>query len=465
MPSSLLMKAYQASPPPLQSVAATLRGVQLRRFRYGPETDRLIAEASERETWSGDKWKAWHERVLPELLHHAATTVPFYREQWSRRRARGDNSSWEDIRNWPILTKEAVRQNPRSFLSEKDGTGRLICESTSGTTGKPMDFWFSKRTMREYYALHDCRVRFWNGVSRFEPWAILGGQPVVRAGAKRPPYWVHNWAMHQVYFSANHVSRATAKDFCRELHKCQPTHIIAYPSSLAYLAALCTEQGFATPNVRAVIANAEPLFDWQKDVIAAWLGTRPIETYGMAEKLVAASECDAGALHLWPELGYLEILDSKSMRPAAMGAVGEVVATGFLCREMPLVRYLVGDRAALNPSGGICACGRSLPIINHVEGRTADMLVTPDGRRVLPINAIFYGLPLVELQIIQEDATTLRVATVPGAGFDVATRAKIASRLRERVGDMSVIVDEVEAIPRDASGKFRPVVNKTVSVD
>lgn len=462
---SLLTKIYQLSPPALRSVAATVRGMQLRRIRYGADTDQLIAEALERELWSSDRWQAWQEQTLPELLHHAATTVPFYREQWSRRRARGDRSSWEDIHNWPVLTKESVRQNPRSFLSEKPGRGRLVRESTSGTTGKPMEFWFSEGTLRQYYALHDCRLRTWNGVSRFEPWAIFGGQPVVRATARRPPYWVHNRAMRQVYFSANHVSSTTAKDLCRELHKFEATHIITYPSPFTYLAALCTEQHLPAPNVKVVLANAEPLFDWQKDIIARWLGRKPLETYGMAEKLVGASECEAGSLHLWPELGHTEIVDGESTAEVPAGAVGEIVATGFLSREMPLIRYQTGDRAAFKAVSSVCACGRTLPLVDHIEGRSADMLIAPDGRRIIPINAIFYGLPLVELQIIQEDATRLYVLTVPGRGFDSSTSAEIVSRLRWRVEGMEVIVKTVDAIPRGPNGKFRPVINRLLAAE
>ena len=140
------------------------------------------------------------------------------------------------------------------------------------------------------------------------------------------------------------------------------------------------------------------------------------------------------------------------------GTVGDVVATGFLSREMPLIRYATGDRAALKPPGDACECGRSLPLLDRIEGRSADMLIAPDGRRVLPINAIFYGLPLVELQIIQEDATSLRVVTVPGQGFDSAVSAEIAYPLRQRMGGMDVTVDVVGMIPRGPNGKFRPVI-------
>lgn len=91
------------------------------------------------------------------------------------------------------------------------------------------------------------------------------------------------------------------------------------------------------------------------------------------------------------------------------------------------------------------------------------MLVAPDGRRVFWINPVFYGLPLVESQVIQEDSATLRVVTVPGVGFDSATTAEIVSRLRQRMGDMDVTVETVEMVPRGPNGKFRPVINRTLA--
>ena len=93
----------------------TLRGYQLKRWRFGPETEGLVQETLARESWDADQWRRWRERRLPEILHHAATQVPYYREQWSKRRARGDRRPWDDLANWPPLTKEALRENPRRF--------------------------------------------------------------------------------------------------------------------------------------------------------------------------------------------------------------------------------------------------------------------------------------------------------------------------------------------------------------
>src|ERR1043166_9489924 len=113
-----LLKAYHCLPAPLRSVAASLRGLYLRNWRYGSETERLVEEALDRENWTPDQWKGWHEERLAHVLHRAAARVPFYREQWAARRRRRDRASWDYLENWPILEKNSVRENPSAFVAD-----------------------------------------------------------------------------------------------------------------------------------------------------------------------------------------------------------------------------------------------------------------------------------------------------------------------------------------------------------
>src|SRR5437016_14584366 len=75
---------------------------------------------------------------------------------------------------------------------------------TSGTTGQSLDLWRSKSTERAWYALFEARCRRWYGVSRHERWAILGGQLVTPVGLRRPPFWLWNAALNQLYMSSYH---------------------------------------------------------------------------------------------------------------------------------------------------------------------------------------------------------------------------------------------------------------------
>jgi phenylacetate-CoA ligase len=128
---------------------------------------------------------------------------------------------------------------------------------------------------------------------------------------------------------------------------------------------------------------------------------------------------------------------------------------------MPLVRYTVGDRGSLGAAEGpACPCRRTLPLLAGVEGRVDDVIVTPDGRRIGRLDPVFKGdMPIREAQIVQDTLDRLVVRIVPAAGYTARTGDEVRARLRDRVGDMRIEIETLEAIPRTANGKFRAVVS------
>jgi phenylacetate-CoA ligase len=155
--SNWKMQVYHALPPVMRNVVASMRGYHLRRWRYGPETDALVEAALERESWSHDRWKAWQEERLAYILHRAATQVPYYRQQWTQRRRQGDTVAWDRLENWPILEKQALRAEPEAFVVDDCTHADMFHEHTSGTSGKPLDLWWSKATVQGWYAMLDAR--------------------------------------------------------------------------------------------------------------------------------------------------------------------------------------------------------------------------------------------------------------------------------------------------------------------
>jgi phenylacetate-CoA ligase len=139
--------------------------------------------------------------------------------------------------------------------------------------------------------------------------------------------------------------------------------------------------------------------------------------------------------------------------------VGELICTGLLNSDMPLIRYCVGDRGALPTKNGFCECGRTLPMITSIDGRCDDMLYTFDGRSVGRLDPVFKGrLPIREAQIIQEALDLVRVRFIPAPGYSAAGGQSVIDRLRERLGPIEVILEQVDYIPRTSNGKFRAVI-------
>ncbi|MEM8930559.1 MAG: AMP-binding protein, partial [Acidobacteriota bacterium] len=335
---------YRRLPYPLKVLTASLRGWHLDRWRYGADLEHRVAEIHEREHWDSEAWERWRDTRLADLLRRAID-APAYARAWADRP--GDPTRLAD---WPVLQKPALRADPTGYLVSGTDPRKLYPEHTSGSTGTPLRLWWGRDTVRGWYALVEARLRRWHGIDRRDRWAILGGQLVTDVRRTRPPFWVWNAGMRQLYLSAYHLSPSNARAQLDALHRHRVRYLLGYPSALHALASALLDQQLdgAGLGLRVVITNAEPLYPHQRLAIGKAFDCPVRETYGMAELVAGASECDAGRLHLWPEVGAIEIGDRS-----------ELIATGLLNHHQPLIRYRVGDRLVLADESTRCSCGRT----------------------------------------------------------------------------------------------------------
>jgi phenylacetate-CoA ligase len=377
--------------------------------------------------------------------------------------ADSNESRFEELADWPVLSKEEIRRNPSGFLADDLNRENCLDIKTSGSTGTPLTLVANRGGVRHWYALFEARWRQWHEVNKHHRWATLGGQMVARPGRKRPPYWVWNRPMRQLYLSAYHITPSTVADYVGAMRDYCVEYLLGYPSAIFELAREARNHGIECPHLKVVISNAEPLLREQREMIGTAFSCLVRDTYGMAEMVAAAGECENGTLHIWPEAGVIEVLDDDG-KPVPDGEVGRLVCTGLLNEAMPLIRYDVGDRGALAPPNEGCPCGRSLPIIRFIEGRLDDVVFTTDGRRIGRLDTVFKAdLPIRLAQIIQEVNGRLIVKVVPDSSFNGSVGEEIRRRLRARVGKMEIDLQEVSDIPRSPAGKFRGVISKVAS--
>lgn len=454
--SDYAVRAYHLLPRWGRSAAVNLRGMYLRWWRYGPETERLAEQALERERWTAERWQAWQEERLAFVLHRAATRVPYYRELWRARHRKGDRRSRDVLAHWPVLHKDTLRAHPRAFVADDCRPWCMLADHTSGTTGTPLTLWRSRTTTRALFAIALARIRRWHGVSHHNAWAMFGGQLVTPVAQQQPPFWVWNAALRQLYVSTMHLAPRFVPHYLDALRRYGVVYLQGHASALHTLAQEALRLGRPDLDLRAVFTSAEPLSRDYRETIEAAFGCPARETYGCGESVVAGSECAAGSLHLWPEVGLVEVLNGT--QPASPATSGDLVCTSLLDPDMPLIRYRLGDRGRLAEDLPACSCGRTLPRIAAIEGRSSDRLITPDGRRVYWLNPVFYGLPVREAQIVQDSLDWVRVIYVPAPGFTSSHAGTIVERLWARLGRMTVTLEQVARIPRGVEPKIRPVI-------
>jgi len=127
--------------------------------------------------------------------------------------------------------------------------------------------------------------------------------------------------------------------------------------------------------------------------------------------------------------------------------------------DMPLIRYRSGDRRISPAASAECGCGRTLPLFGTVEGRLDDVLYLRDGRQIGRMDPVFKAaLPMREAQIIQESLDRLRVRYVPAEGCAGQSPDEIARSIRDFIGSIDIVLEQMDAIPREPNGKFRSVI-------
>lgn len=449
-------RLYERLPLLGQHAAVTAFGAYWAWQRFGPGFRGHLAAFGCRDGWGVEQWTAFTSRETLGYLAAAVDRVPHYRATYTAEQQRAARAG--RLHELPLLEKTPIRTDPESFNDPTLVPRRPKVFLTSGSSGTPVATYWSVDELRASMALREVRSARWAGVSFREPRATFSGRLVEPDPASDGPFHRFNAVERQVYLSAFHLRPDTAEAYVRALRRHRVRWATGYAVSFALLAQHILDAGLEPLALRAVVTTSEKLTDQMRERITAAFGCPVFEEYSAVENAFFASECAAGSLHVSPDAGVVEILRPDGT-PADPGETGEVVATALLRRVQPLVRYRVGDLARWATAP--CRCGRGMPVIEEVVGRIEDVVVGPDGRRLVRFHGVFLGLPsVIEAQVVQEALDRFRIMVVADADLDDRQEAEIVSRMRQRLGRVAVRIARVDAIPRTPSGKLQAVVSE-----
>ena len=450
---------YDRLPVFLQHMACTLVGLKTRRERYTPHFHRMLDWLTETDTWPVERLLEYQNAQLRNLVQHCYETVPYYHSQFDELGIKPDDiRSVDDLKVLPILTKETVRANREQFISSDVRKMKVFDITTSGTTGAGMRFTRQRTTEALQYAVYwRFRQRF--GAYMTQRHGNFGGKPVVPRSQLKPPFWRHNFAMHQTYFSTYHLSDETIPHYLDYLDRHRHEWFGGYPSALATCAKFMLDTGRRLrhrPHV--VCTGSESLLPFQERWIEEAFGCPVVDTYGAAEMICSMSRCPEGVYHVDMELGVIE---PDPIEVTDEGTVAKIIGTGLQDMAMPLLRYDIGDVATFIE--GPCPCGLTTPMAVRIEGRTEGCIRTPDGRVIGRMARVFVNLDNVhESQIVQDQPDHLTVRVVRFDTYTDKDEQVFEQRIRSIVGsDMAISFQYVPRIPREKNGKFKAVINVT----
>jgi phenylacetate-CoA ligase len=421
-----------------------------------------VRQRMERSQWWPEaRLEALQLERLGRLLARAHNQVPYYRALFSGIGfdPRRDLQSLADLRRLPLLDKAAIRAAGEG-MKAADAVG-LARFNTGGSSGEPLIFYIGKERVSHDVAAKWRATRWWN-VDIGDPEIVVWGSPI-ELGAQDNVRAVRDRMLRTVLLPAFAMSEAKLDGFLAQIRTLRPRMLFGYPSALSHIARHAKARGVRMNDlgIRVAFVTSERLYDEQRAQISETFGCPVANGYGGRDAGFIAHQCPQGGMHLTAEDIIVEILDPAG-QPVPRGQSGEIVVTHLATGDFPFIRYRTGDVGVLDTAS--CSCGRGLPLLKEIQGRSTDFLVAQDGTVMhgLALVYILRDLPEVKaFKITQETLELTKVQVVAAAPLSDRAKAAIVRGFKARLGaNVAVELEQVAAIAPEKSGKFRYVVSK-----
>lgn len=397
---------------------------------------------------------------LQRLLSYAQANVPYYRTLFAEI---GFNpteiNALSDLILLPLLDKSKIRNNIDALKSTK--AHKLTRFNTGGSSGEPLVFYIGNERVSHDVAAKWRATRWW-GVDIGDPEIVVWGSPI-ELGAQDSIRVLRDRLFRSKLLPAFEMSEQKLTMFLREIRSHRPKMLFGYPSALSHIARHAEKIGMQMNDlgIQTAFVTSERLYDDQRQQISRIFGCTVANGYGGRDAGFIAHECTAGNMHITAEDIIVEIIDSHGI-PLPSGQSGEIVVTHLASGDFPFIRYRTGDVGTLDDK--LCDCGRGLPLLKEIQGRTTDFVVAQNG-------TVMHGLALIYIlrnlsqisafKIIQENLNLTRVWIVSEAGLDPVINETIKREFQLRLGqNVEIMIEQVTQIPVEKSGKFRYVISK-----
>ncbi len=422
-------------------------------IRQGITFRRILRQLDASEFQSEKQLEELQNRKLRKLVKHCYKNVPFYRELFDRLKLTPEDiKTKEDLKKLPLIDKKTVRNNFDKFLARNMTRYLAARAETSGSTGEPALF------LRDHYSINFENAALWrfrrvaggNNVRKI----ILRGDVIVPVEQREPPFWRFNPVNKELLMSSYHLNDESISSYVEKIKSFKPDIIYGYPSSVYLLAKLIAKRGLEI-KLKAIFTSSESVLPNQRTLMENTFGCKVYDWYGQVERVSAIGQCEYGTYHIIEDYSITETVETD--------AGLEIVGTNLSNYIMPLIRFRTADMVTLGHEH--CKCGRNFRVVEKIKGRGLNYIYSPEGNRLslfLASDCIDYEDNISEVQFVQVKKGELIVNFVKTENFTEKDRVKIIRSIKEHTSmNMSVILNEVDSIPRGANGK---VINSIIDI-
>ncbi|MDX2379115.1 MAG: phenylacetate--CoA ligase [Acidimicrobiia bacterium] len=380
-----------------------------------------------------------------------------------------DPKSLDDLRHFPFLRKQDLRDNYPFGLFAVGRADLARVHASSGTTGKQTVVGY---TADDLAVWAECVARCLRGAG-IEPgqmlhnaygYGLFTGGLGLHMGAEEAGIIVV-----PVSGGNTELQLTLIADFAPEAICCTPSYALTLAERLGDRA--------RSSSLQVGILGAEPWSEKTREAIEQALGIAAVNIYGLSEVIgpgVSCETADRDGLVIMEDHFLPEIVHPETGDPLPDGEVGVLVLTSLTKQAFPVLRYWTNDLCSITREPA--PCGRTHARMSFVLGRADDMLVIR-GVNVYPsqVEHTLLGIvgvsPHFQLVVDREgtlDTLHVRVerdeASTGDRPPDEAIAGEIVHAMRSSLGvGVTVAIEPHGSLPRSEGGKLgRTIDNRSV---
>jgi phenylacetate-CoA ligase len=406
-------------------------------------------------------------RRIRSIVSFAYATVPYYREVMDDAGLRPDDfRTADDLARLPLLEGREVARTPDRFVSAHYRMRRGLSLDTSGTSGIYRTIhWSPAALFGALAAGRRQRIVLSHFVDRKSGYReVVLARRAATTDKVRGFYEMNSWVPGFVDLTRLTLSADQPfGELIDQMDEFRPDVVMGYGCHLGALYRWARHNRDQIHKPRAIVFGAEAMPEYDRSLIEKDHRVPVLAVYEAVEALRTAFQCELRkGYHISLDQVALRVVDDAGQTLPA-GSTGHVVLSNLTNRGTVLLNYKLGDLVTLGTTP--CPCGRSLPVIEQIEGRSDDLIVMPSGEAT---PALVFLAPLrdvggtSQLQLEQEALRHFTIRAVPTPGVD---RADVALHLQERLkssisNDIDVTVEWYDTIPPGPSGKVTVAISR-----
>jgi phenylacetate-CoA ligase len=420
-----------------------------------------IHKALEKSQWLSTHQLIKQQEVrLNKFILHASTHVSYYKKILRELNIQAkDIVKITDLQQLPFLSKAVIKDNFKALKA--DNTEIVKPFTTGGSSGTPLTFLLGNERISHDVAQKWRATRWWN-VDIGDKEIVAWGSPI-ELGAQDRVRRIRDKLFRSQLMPAFDLTENNILSFISEIKSYQPKMLFGYPSVFSLIAKTARRHNIDMTqlDIKVIFVTAERLYPYQRQSIESTFNAPVANGYGSRDAGFIAHQCPEGGMHLSAEDIIVEIINTEG-EVVPDGEKGEIVVTHLATLDFPFIRYRTGDIAVKSTKK--CPCGRGLPLLQDIEGRTTDFVVAENGTLMHGLALIYILRELAgidEFKITQESLELTRVEYVAQQPLPEQIVLEITSGFKARLGEgVTVKLEHVKQIAPEKSGKFRYVISK-----